>query len=117
MRYCTLIYYTTLICTIVNPQFAILHEKFYDTTEGDVYSMDTGFRIKERRELLGLTLTEVAEFVGVNRTTVMRYEKGDTKKMPITLITPFARILKCSEEYLMCWTNNPEPIRREENNE
>lgn len=69
--------------------------------------MNTGERIKYMRAKLGLTYTDVASYVGVNRTTIMRYEKGETSKMPISLIIPLSEILKCSPTYLMGWTDDP----------
>lgn len=71
--------------------------------------MNIGNRIKSRREELGLTLTQLADQVEVNRTTIMRYEKGDTDKFPVSLLTPFAKALRCSEEYLLGWTDEPSP--------
>ena len=72
-------------------------------------------RIKIQREKLGLSYTDIAEFVGVNRTTIMRYEKGATEKMPISLIQPLSEILQCSPMYLMGWTDNPNEYPHIEN--
>ena len=60
-------------------------------------------KIKARREELGLTLEEVAQALGVNRSTILRYESEQIKKMPIDMIEPLAKVLKCSPEYLMGW--------------
>lgn len=60
-------------------------------------------KIKARREELNLSLNDVAEALGVNKSTVMRYESKDIKKMPIDIIPPLAKVLKCSPEYLMGW--------------
>ncbi len=60
-------------------------------------------RIKARREELGLTLEDVAKALGINRSTVLRYESEDIKKMPVDRIKPLANVLKCSPEYLMGW--------------
>lgn len=59
--------------------------------------------IKQRRLELGLTLEDVARALGVNRSTVLRYESKDIEKMPIDIIPPLAKILRCSPEYLMGW--------------
>lgn len=69
--------------------------------------MTTSERIKSQRLKLGLSYTDIANYIGVSRTTVMRYEKGEIGKMPISLITPLSEILRCSPLYLMCWTDNP----------
>lgn len=60
-------------------------------------------KIKARRLKLGLSLEDVAKEIGVNKTTVMRYESKSIEKMPIDVIPPLAKILKCSPEYLMGW--------------
>ena len=60
-------------------------------------------KIKVRRLELGLSLEDVAKELGVNKTTVMRYESKSIEKMPIDVIPPLAKILKCSPEYLMGW--------------
>lgn len=60
-------------------------------------------KIKARRLKLGLSLEDVAKELGVNKTTVMRYESKSIEKMPIDVIPPLAKILKCSPEYLMGW--------------
>lgn len=60
-------------------------------------------KIKARRLELGLSLEDVAKELGVNKTTVMRYESKSIEKMPINVIPPLAKILKCSPEYLMGW--------------
>lgn len=60
-------------------------------------------KIKARRLELGLSLEDVAKELGVNKTTVMRYESKSIEKMPIDVIPPLAKILKCSPEYLMGW--------------
>ena len=70
--------------------------------------MNTGERIRIQREKLGLSYTDIAKNVGVNRTTIMRYEKGETEKMSISLIPALSKVLQCSPMYLMCWTGNPD---------
>ena len=75
-------------------------------------------KIKTRREELGLTLEDVAKALGVNRSTILRYESEQIKKMPIDMIEPLANILECSPEYLMGWETEtvdvslprPEPV-------
>ncbi len=62
-------------------------------------------RIKERRLSLGLTLLEVAEYLGVKEATAQRYESGDIKNIKHETITSLADLLKCSPAYLMGWDN------------
>ena len=61
---------------------------------------------KKRRKELGLSLEDVAKALNVNRSTILRYESKSIEKMPIDVIPPLARILKCSPEYLMGWEDD-----------
>ncbi|MGM9946747.1 LexA family protein [Floccifex sp.] len=65
--------------------------------------MDIQDKIKKRRLELNLTLDDVAKELGVNKSTVLRYESKSINKMPIDVIPPLAKILQCSPEYLMGW--------------
>lgn len=68
-------------------------------------------KIKSRRKELGLSLEQVANALGVNRSTVMRYESNDIGKMPVDIVVPLAKILKCSPQYLMGWEELEEKPR------
>lgn len=46
--------------------------------------MTTGERIKARRKELGITADKVAEQIGVSRSTMFRYEKGEIEKYQST---------------------------------
>ena len=60
-------------------------------------------RIKARRLQLGLTLLEVAEYLGVKEATAQRYESGTIKSISHETICGLAELLKCSPSYLMGW--------------
>lgn len=62
-------------------------------------------RIKERRTVLGFTLLEVAELLGVKEATMQRYESGEIKNIKHDTIVEMAKIFKCSPQYLMGWTD------------
>ena len=65
--------------------------------------MEVFQRIKQRRKDLELSAEQVAEAIGVSRATIYRYESKDVENMPITILAPLAKILKCSPGYLMGW--------------
>lgn len=44
--------------------------------------MTTGKRITKRREELGMTQVQLAEMVGVDKSSIGRYEKGEIEKIP-----------------------------------
>ena len=50
-----------------------------------------------------MTLEDVANALGVNKTTVMRYESESIKKLPTDIVPPLAKVLKCTPQYLMGW--------------
>lgn len=66
-------------------------------------------RIKALRKQRGLTAEQVAEAIGVSRATIYRYETKDIENMPITVLEPLAKILRCSPGYLMGWEESPAP--------
>lgn len=69
--------------------------------------MTVGERMKARRKSLGISADKVAEALGVSRSTIFRYEKGDIDKVPSEQLEPIARVLKTSVGYLMGWVEEP----------
>ena len=63
--------------------------------------MNINERIKQRRKELGMSLEDVAKVVGVNRSSIYKYENGDTEKLPTQALVPLAKALKCSPTYLL----------------
>lgn len=63
-------------------------------------------RIKEMRKKKGLTLLEVAEYLGVKEATVQRYESGSIKNLKHETICKLADLFGCDPRYLMGWTEN-----------
>lgn len=63
--------------------------------------METNERIAARRKELGLTLDEVAAFVGVNKGTVSRWESGEIDNMRRDKIAKLAEVLKVSPLFIM----------------
>ena len=77
--------------------------------------MTTAERIKQRRKDLGLRAEDVAERIGVSRSTMFRYENGEIEKLPINHLVPIAKALHTSLDYLMGWTEDEkEPIPMDE---
>lgn len=62
--------------------------------------MDIGERIKNRRAELGLTLEEIGNAVGVNRSTIKRYESGQTRRIPFETMERLSVALKTTPEFL-----------------
>ena len=65
--------------------------------------MTIGERIKFRRQELRMSADELAERLGKNRATIYRYENNDIENLPISVLSELAKVLNCSEAYLMGW--------------
>ncbi len=63
-------------------------------------------RIKRQRLSLNLTLSEVADLIGVKEATVQRYESGAIKNISHETICKLSDVLRCSPSYLMGWEEN-----------
>lgn len=68
-------------------------------------------RIKTRRLQLGLTLADIAEYLGVAESTVQRYESGATTRIGYITMEKLSAVLKTTPAYLMGWedTDNSLP--------
>lgn len=69
--------------------------------------MTIGERMKLRRNELKISADLVAEKLGVSRSTVFRYEKGEIEKLPTNILSNIAEILKTTPSYLMGWEEQP----------
>ncbi len=69
-----------------------------------------GNRILKRRKKLGLTLQEVADLVGVTKSTIQRYETGkiETPKLPV--IQAIAKALNANPSWLIGKSEREEAI-------
>ena len=63
--------------------------------------MTTGERIKNRRIQIGMTADELAEKIGVSRSTMFRYEKGSIEKIPYLKLMDIAKALRTTWGDLM----------------
>ncbi len=66
---------------------------------------DTGKRIQKRRKELSISADSLAEYLGVSRSTIFRYENGEIEKIPANLLSDIAKFLKTSEAFLMGWAD------------
>jgi len=65
-----------------------------------------GDRIKARRETLGLRQEDVGDVLGVNKSTIMRYESGGVRKIKLPMLEKLAFALKTTPEYLLGKSDN-----------
>lgn len=59
-----------------------------------------GARIKQRRKTLGLTLNDVAQEIGVAKSTIQRYETGAIEKIKLPVIEAIARAIHTNPAWL-----------------
>mgnify|MGYP000786380382 CR=1 FL=1 len=71
--------------------------------------MTVGERMRALRKDRGISADKVAEILGVSRSTIFRYEKGDIDKVPAEQLESIASALKTNVGYLLGWTNNSAP--------
>ncbi len=62
---------------------------------------DTFNRMKTRRTELGLSLQDLADKTGLNKSTLQRYETGKTSKLPVEKARLIAKALDISTELLL----------------
>lgn len=67
-------------------------------------------KIRDLRALHGLTLEQVAQQVGVGRSTIRKWETGMIENMRRDKIARLAAALHTTPGYLMGWEDNPAPI-------
>ena len=67
-----------------------------------------GKRIKQKREELGLTLEELGQQLGVNKSTVSKWERGEVENIKRSLISKMSNIFHVAPDWLMGFegTNN-----------
>ena len=68
----------------------------------EVAKMDMGQRIKELRIKNGLTQEELGKYIGVQKSAIRKYEKGEVKNIKSSSIKILSKIFNISPSYLMC---------------
>ena len=65
--------------------------------------MSIGQRIKFLRTKRGMSIDDLAEKLGKNRTTIYRYENGGIENLPLGILNPLADALETTPGCLMGW--------------
>lgn len=68
--------------------------------------MKVGELIQKYREAAGLSVQDLADAIGKDRSTVYRYEKGEIEKLPSDLLVPVANALGVSPAQLIVSKND-----------
>lgn len=69
--------------------------------------MDIGAKLKQRRLDKKMSAEELAKRLGVSKTTIYRYEKGEIAKVPTETLEKISKILNTSPAYFMDWSDIP----------
>lgn len=72
-------------------------------------NIEIGNRIAERRSQLGLTMDDVAQRIGVAKSTIQRYEKGQIQKIKLPVIESIAAALSVNPDWIIGNTDDPQP--------
>lgn len=70
---------------------------------------EIGERIAARRSQLGLTMDDVAQRIGVAKSTIQRYEKGQIQKIKLPVIESIASALQVNPDWIIGNTEDPSP--------
>lgn len=71
-------------------------------------NIEIGNRIAERRSQLGLTMDDVAQKIGVAKSTIQRYEKGQIQKIKLPVIESIAAALSVNPDWVIGNTDDPQ---------
>ena len=65
-------------------------------------------RLKDKRTELRFTFEELERLTGIKRSSLQRYESGNTGKVPIDAVERLEKALNVSSGYLVGWNENPD---------
>jgi len=69
-----------------------------------------GLRIKSEREEKQITLQEIADSIGVAKSTIQRYETGSIDKIKIPIISAIANVLGVDPSWIIGKTDLKRPV-------
>lgn len=77
--------------------------------------IEIGNRIKFRREQLGMTQEQLGAKLGLNKSTIQRYEKGIVEKIKLPVIQAMAKELNVNPNWLVLKTDDMGQYTDEDN--
>lgn len=78
--------------------------------------MTMGQRIRILRKEHKMSMEELGKHIGVGKSAILKYEKGDVENLPRSTIEKMAILFGVSPSYLMCfdqWDENSEALSDE----
>ena len=73
----------------------------------------TGDRIRELRIQQNLTLDDVAQYLGIGRQAIYKYEHGTVTNIPLDNIEKMAKLFGVTPGYLSGWSGENVPAQQE----
>ena len=67
----------------------------------DFAQIDVAMILKDRRKQVGMTMEQLADKIGVNKSTISRLEAGQIEKLSSDKLPAIAAALRCSPLYLL----------------
>lgn len=71
----------------------------------------SGDRIRELRQQSGMTLDDVAKYLGINRQAVYKYEQGIVTNIPLDKLEKMATLFGTTPGYLAGWSTDVPPSK------
>lgn len=76
--------------------------------------MKMGDRIRQRREYMEITASELADRVGESKQTIYKYENGIVENIPLEKLEAIAKVLDCNPADLTGWNDHQKQYTIEE---
>ena len=80
-------------------------------------TLKIGKRIKEQRNILNLTQEELGTPLGLNKSTIQRYEAGRVERIKLPIIQELSKRLNVNPDWLACKTDTKTEYVAEQNNQ
>lgn len=92
---------------ILSPFLRIIEERI----KKEVAALFSGERLQKVRRERGWSQERLGEVIGVSRSAVNKYEMGVVTDLKASQVELMAEALHVAPEYLVCWTDDPTPVR------
>ena len=78
-------------------------------------NIEIGKRIKQAREEKGMSQEELGNELGLNKSSIQRYESGQVQRIKLPILENMAKILNVNPSWLVLKSNSPEPYKEPSN--
>lgn len=78
-------------------------------------NIEIGARIKQARESKNMSQEELGTQLGLNKSSIQRYESGQVQRIKLPILENMAKILGVNPNWLILKSNDPKPSREPSN--